>query len=680
MSPEALRRRMAHGNVYPPERIDAALSRYFRVGNLTALRELALLWLADKVEEGLQKYRAEHEITGTWETRERVVVALTGGLEGETLLRRGARIAARAVGGELLAVHVARSDGLTGANPAELAVQRRLVESLGGTYHQVVGDDVTGALLEFARAENATQLVLGASRRSWFGRIFGPGIGARVVRESGDIDVHIVTHSAAGTGRGLPSIGSGITARRRMQGFGLAAVLLPLLTLLLVQSRVGLNLVSDVLVFLLAVVLVALVGGFWPALAAAVVGSLLLNYYFVPPVHTFTINERNNVLALVVFVAVAVLVSAVVDRAARRTRQAARAAAESELLSTTAGSVLRGEGSLNALLERVREAFAMESVTLLERTDPGVAGAGSWQVVAYVGARPCTRPAEGETEVPAGELLSLVLAGRPLPAEDRRVLGAFAAQAAVALEQTRLTEAAATAAPLAAAGRLRTALLAAVGHDLRTPLAAAKAAVTSLRGEDVEWSPAERAELLATADSALDRLARLVDDLLDLSRLQSGALDVVTRRFGLDDVVALALDELGDEGRSVRVDVPPELPEVVADPALVQRIVANLVANAVRHAPAQEPPLLTASALGDVLELRVVDRGPGIPTDDRERVFAPFQRLGDADNTNGVGLGLALSRGLAESMGGSIVPEDTPGGGLTMVVTLPTAPTKPTVE
>ena len=145
-------------------------------------------------------------------------------------------------------MHVARSDGLTGANPAELAVQRRLVESLGGTYHQVVGDDVTGALLEFARAESATQLVLGASRRSWFGRIFGPGIGSRVVRESGDIDVHIITHSAAGTGLGLPSIGSGITTRRRMQGFGLAAILLPLLTLLLVQSRVGLNLVSDVLV------------------------------------------------------------------------------------------------------------------------------------------------------------------------------------------------------------------------------------------------------------------------------------------------------------------------------------------------------------------------------------------------------------------------------------------------
>jgi two-component system sensor histidine kinase KdpD len=672
MSPEALRRRMAHGNVYPPERIDAALSRYFRVGNLTALRELALLWLADKVEEGLQRYRAEHEIKGTWETRERVVVALTGGSEGETLLRRGARIAARAVGGELLAVHVARSDGLTGANPGALAAQRALVESLGGSYHQVVGDDVTDALLEFARAQNATQLVLGASRRSWLGRMFGPGIGARVVRESGDIDVHIVTHSKAGTGRGLPSLGGGITGRRRMQGFVLAGALLAGLTLLLTHLHRDVNLVSDALVYLLAVVLVALVGGFWPAVTAALAASLLLNYYFVEPLHTFTINEHNNLLALLVFLAVAVLVSLVVDTAARRTRQAARAAAESELLSTTAGSVLRGEASVSSILEQVREAFAMDSVTLLERTGDTSAGTATWRPVDWVGSAPCRRPDEGDTEVPAGERLTLVLCGRPLPAHDRRVLGAFAAQAAVALEQARLTEAAAAAAPLEAANRLRTALLAAVGHDLRTPLASAKAAITGLRGHGVEWSPGEQEELLAIADAALDRLARLVDDLLDLSRLQAGALDVTLRPVGLDDAVALALDELGPQGRAVTVDVPADLPDVVADPALVQRIIANLLSNALRYAPG-EPPRLTVSALGDEVQLRVVDTGPGVPVEDRDRVFAPFQRLGDTDTRSGVGLGLALARGLAESMGGSIVPEDTPGGGLTMVLTLPAA-------
>jgi two-component system sensor histidine kinase KdpD len=671
MSPEALRRRMAHGNVYPPERVDAALSRYFRVGNLTALRELALLWLADKVDEGLQQYRAEHDITGTWETRERVVVALTGGPEGETLLRRGARIAARVIAGELLGVHVARSDGLTGASPAALAAQRQLVESLGGTYHQVVGDDVPGALLEFARAENATQLVLGASRRSWLGRLTGPGIGSRVVRESGDIDVHIVTHSAAGTGRGLPSLGGGLTRRRRVQGFIVAATLLPVLTMLLALARGSVNLVSDVLIFQLAVVVVALVGGLWPAIAAAVVGSALLNYYFVPPLYTFTINERNNVLALTVFVLVAVLVSIVVDTAARRTREAARLTAESQLLATTAGSILRGDAALPALLERVREAFGMTSVTLLERSEGSGPGA-AWDLVAWVGDRALPRPGDGDSEVPAGPRLTLVLAGRILSVEDQRVLGAFAAQAGTALEQSRLAEAAAPAEPLAAADRLRTALLAAVGHDLRTPLAAATAAVTSLRGSDVEWTPEERDELLANADAALARLARLVDDLLDLSRLQAGGMTVTSQRVGLDEVVALALDELGPDGHRVRTEIPEDLPEVLADPALVRRVVANLVSNALRHST-DTAPALTASALGDVVELRVVDRGPGIPAADRERVFAPFQRLGDVDNSTGVGLGLALSRGLAEAMGGSIVPEDTPGGGLTMVVTLPAA-------
>src|SRR5579871_914631 len=263
MTAEALRRRMAHGNIYPPEKIDAALTNYFRTGNLSALRELALLWLADKVDEGLQRYRSEHKITGAWEARERVVVALTGGPEGNTLIRRAARIAARSSGGDLLAVHVTKSDGLTGADPAALASQRRLVESVGGTYHQVVGDDIPEALLTFARAENATQLVLGASRRSWLtAMLTGPGIGSRTIRGSGDIDVHIVTHAEMGRGSGLPRPRGAITLRRQIAGYVLAAALLPVLTVVLTALRSGLNLTSDVLLYLVATILVALVGGF----------------------------------------------------------------------------------------------------------------------------------------------------------------------------------------------------------------------------------------------------------------------------------------------------------------------------------------------------------------------------------------------------------------------------------
>src|SRR3984885_10682497 len=533
MTPEALRRRMAHGNIYPAEKIDAALTHYFRAGNLAALRELALLWLADKVDEGLQRYRAAHDIHGTWEARERVVVALTGGPEGDTLIRRAARIAARSTGGDLLAVHVTRSDGLTGADPAALAAQRRLTEALGGTYHQVVGENVPEALLSFARAENATQLVLGASRRKWLSALLtGPGVSMRTIRDSGDIDVHIVTHAQMGRGRGLPRSQGGLPLRRQLAGYVLAVALAPVLTVCLAGLRQQVNLTSDVLLFFVAVISVALVGGFIPALVAAIVGSLLLNYYFTPPIHLFTISDGNNILALVLFVAVAIVVSSVVDRAARRSKQAARASAESELLVTTAGSVLRGQQALAAVLSRVREAFGLESVTLLERAprssrSPGPAGGArgpgtGWVAAATSGSPAVARPEDADVDVPITGTLTLALRGRTLPASDRRVLGAFAAYAAAALEQQRLAAEAEAARPIAEADRMRTALLAAVSHDLRTPLASAKAAVTSLRSQDVQWADEDRDELLATADESLDRLPHPGDNPLGMRRLPAG--------------------------------------------------------------------------------------------------------------------------------------------------------------
>ena len=679
MTPEALRRRMAHGNIYPPEKIDAALTHYFRGGNLAALRELALLWLADKVDEGLQRYRAAHGIHDTWEARERVVVALTGGPEGETLIRRAARIAARSTGGDLLAVHVTKSDGLTGANPGALAAQRRLAESLGGSYHQVVGDNVPETLLTFARAENATQLVLGASRRGWVASLLtGPGVSIRTIHNSGDIDVHIVTHAHIGRGRGLPRAHGGLPLRRRLAGYALAAVLAPLLTLMLVSLRGQLNLTTDVLLFLVAVIAVALVGGFVPAVLAAIAGFLLLNFFFTPPIHRFTIADANNVLALVIFVAVALVVSFLVDDAARRTKQAARATAESELMVTTAGSVLRGQHALTAVLDRTREAFSMESVTLLERgPEAGGAALGpgtGWTPVAVSGGPELSRPDDADVEIPVTDTLCLGLRGRALPATDRRILGAFAAYAAAALEQQRLTAEAEAARPIAEADRMRTALLAAVSHDLRTPLASAKAAVSSLRSLDIQLTAEDHDELLATADESLDRLTHLVDNLLDMSRLQAGAMSVFPRPADLEEIIARSLDDIGPPARTVLVDFPEALPEVMVDPAIMERVIVNLTANALRYSPAASPPLLTASALGDWVEVRVIDRGPGIPAADRDRIFVPFQRLGDTDNTTGVGLGLALSRGLTEAMGGTLEPEETPGGGLTMTISVPVAP------
>ncbi|ONH51070.1 histidine kinase, partial [Frankia sp. CcI49] len=631
---------------------------------------------------------------------------------------------------------------------------------LGGSYHQVIGDDVPTALLDFARAANATQLVLGASRRGRLARMLSPGIGSTTTSLSGPIDVHMVTHaqawghrplpldedaapwpeqptgtadttggtgttgttgrtgtagrsgtagrataagSARRSGRHLPGRRTALAPRRRIVAMLLTAALLPAVTAGLDATRGTFNQATEMLTYLLVVIVVALVGGFGPALLCAVASSLLLNYFFTAPVTEWRIADGDNVLALLGFVLVASLVSRVVATSARRYEQAVRASAEAATLSVLAGSVLRGEDALPALLAQARETFGMTSVTLLERTDGDQPAGERWRPVMSVHAD-TSQPGDAgirttdtgvdaktgtdiavdagagvevdagtEVDIPIRDGLRLTLAGRALPAADRRILTAFAAQAAAALDQHRLRAAAAQAAPIAAADKVRTALLTAVSHDLRTPLAAAGAAINGLREQDLDLTDDERAELLATADESLDKLARLVENLLDMSRLQAGALSVFPHVTGLDDIVPPALDEIGPQADTVTVRIPDDLPAVLADPALLERVIVNLVANALRYAPADQPPTITASALGHRVELRVIDRGPGIPAAARDDVFQPFQRLGDRDNTTGVGLGLALSRGLAEAMGGNLTPDETPGGGLTMVLSLPTA-------
>ncbi|MFF4805243.1 ATP-binding protein [Streptomyces sp. NPDC001351] len=665
MSPEALRRRMAHGNIYQPDKVDAALSNYFRPGNLTALRELALLWVADRVDEYLKQYRSDHRVSKIWGSRERIVVGLTGGPEGRTLIRRAARLAEKGAGGEVLAVYIASSDGLTAASPKELAVQRTLVEDLGGTFHHVVGDDVPAALLAFARGVNATQIVLGVSRRKSWQYVFGPGVGATVARDSGsDLDVHLITHDEAGKGRGLPVARGARLGRSRIIAGWLVGVLGPAVLAVLLNT-VHLGLANDMLLFLAVTVAAALLGGLLPALASAALGSLLLNYFYTPPLHRWTIADPKNIVAIVIFVGVGVSVASVVDLAARRTHQAARLRAESEILSFLAGNVLRGETGLEELLERVRETFGMESAALLERAgdhDP-------WTCAGRAGLGPAVqRPDEADVDVPAGDHMALALTGRVLPAEDRRVLAAFAAQAAVVLDRRRLEEEAEQARTLAEGNRIRTALLAAVSHDLRTPLAGIKAAVSSLRSDDVAWSEEDQAELLEGIEEGADRLDHLVGNLLDMSRLQTGTVTPLIREVDLDEVVPMAL--VGVPEDSVELDVPESLPMVDVDPGLLERSVANLVENAVKYSPQGEAVLVAASAIADRVEVRVVDRGPGVPDDAKERIFEPFQRYGDAPRGAGVGLGLAVARGFVEAMGGTLDAEDTPGGGLSMVLTL----------
>ena len=669
MTPEALRRRMAHGNIYPPDRIDASLANYFRPGNLAALRELALLWVADKVDESLQDYMDEHGIRGPWETRERVVVALTGAPGGDALIRRAARMAMRAHA-ELFGVHVRSTDGLAGPPKQLLDAHRALLGELGGAYHEIVGDDVGKALVEFARAENATQLVLGASRRSRWAELTRGSVINRVIRASGPIDVHVISSEEpeAQAPFSRPRRRRALSVRRQVTGAIVGIVLLPLLTLVLITAREGLGLPGALLIFLLAVVTIAAIGGVWPALAASVAAFLLANWYFIPPLHQLTIHEGKDLIALVAFLLVAGLVSALVNAAARRSAEAARARAEAETLARLGAQLMTEEDPLPLLISTLRTTFGLRAMAVLQRSGDG------WIVETSTGAPVPETPEAGDLSIPIDAQMQLVVVGPGLAAEDLALLQAFTGQLALALERRQLRAEAAVAAGLAEASDLRVALLAAVSHDLRTPLSSIKAAATSLLQEDVEWTPHATHELLATIDEETDRLNTLVGNLLDMSRLQSGALELTMRDIGLEEVVPAAIKSLGERGNSVTMNVEETLPRVLADAALLERAIANVVDNAVAWSPPDQPVRVEAGAVAGRVDLRVVDRGPGIPVDQRERMFLPFQRLGDQSNGTGTGLGLAVARGFVEAMGGEITVEDTPSGGLTMVVSLEALP------
>ena len=668
MTPEALRRRMAHGNVYKSDRIDAALSNYFRPGNLAALRELALLWLADQVDEGLESYRERNNITEPWETRERVLVAVTGAPGAEALIRRAARMAQR-THGELLGVHVRSDDGLSGSGRSDAVERhRQLLTDLGGEYHEVIASDIAAALAELARVENCTQLVLGASHRSRWAELSRGSVINRVIRLSGPIDVHVISQdkevarlrdSTIHRRFGRPSA---LSPRRRLTGLAIALIGVPLLTVSLSYARSDFTLASVLLLFLLLIVATAATGGPLVAIPTAVFAFLCANYYFTPPLHEFTVEQRENVLALIVFLVVASVVSGLVDAAARRARDAARARADAETLARLAANVQQDD-PLADLVVFVRSSFGLDGASVLARTD------GSWHAEAGAGPRPPASPEEANLTLPLGDDVVLALVGDGLTGADRQVLNAFAAQLTAARDRARLSEAAAQTTELTQANELRTALLQAVSHDLRTPLASIKASASSLRQTDIEWSDQDRAEFLETIEEETDRLTALVSNLLDMSRLQAGVLQPSLRSVNLEEVVPAAIASLGERAYGVIYDVPETLDPVRADAALLERVVANLVENAMRFSPGDQPARVTAGRVHDRVDLRVIDHGPGIAAESRERVFQPFQRLGDRGGS-GVGLGLAVARGFVRAMEGELLIEDTPDGGTTAIVSL----------
>jgi two-component system, OmpR family, sensor histidine kinase KdpD len=464
---------------------------------------------------------------------------------------------------------------------------------------------------------------------------------------------------ASSDGAQQPDAPSAIDVRRRIAGVILAAVALPVITAVLAAWRPHLNLADELLIYLVAVVTITVVGGFWPAVLAAVAASLLLNWYFTEPLHAFTIQEPRNLLALLLFVTVAVAVSSVVHLAARRAVQAARSREEAASLLELAQTVLGGADSPAAVLDHLTRTHGGQA-ELAERAG------GRWVRAASSGADG-SLPAASRIDI--RDDLTLLVTGQAASATPALLAG-YAAQAAAALDRERLRTQAAQAEALAEGNRMRTALLAAVSHDLRTPLASIKASVSSLRQTDVRWSEEDRADLLATIEQNADRLDALIGNLLDMSRLHTGSLQPFLRPTAIDEVAPVAVGGLDDPMR-LEIAVPDGFPLVLADPGLLERVLANLFSNALRYSPPSRPPELHAELADDRVLVEVVDHGPGVPDEQKERIFEPFTRVGDRHP--GVGLGLAVAKGFAEAMGGRIMATDTPGGGLTVRITLPVA-------
>ncbi len=668
MSPEALRRRMAHGNVYPPERADAALANFFRLGNLGALRELALLWVADRVEEHLGEYLDQHGLQGAWETRERVVVGLTGAPGADSVVRRAARIARR-VGGELIGVHVAAADARLDAGGDALRAQLALMASLGGTCREVVGDDPVESLVEVARSIHATQIVVGASQESRWDQVVHGSFVARLSRAASGIDVHIVGADGPATGapRRIGSVRRPQRNRRRTWwAVALLAIGLPLLTAVLdlLGDRVSLS--TDLLMFLVLVMGVAIVGGRLVATVAAVVSALVVNWFFVEPLHTLTIDDADDVVALVVFLVVGLVVGALVDRIATQAAAVNLTRAGAAILARTAAVLAADPDPVDHLMRAVLDAFSVTGARLVQ------ADVHHEEVVAAAGEVVSPEYSIDVGTAPTGHRRTLVVGGRSLTADDQRVLTALAGQLGVAIDRQVMRHDARRAEELATIDRARTALLRAVSHDLRTPLATIKALASGLLDRSVAWEPKQLAEIHATIDEEADRLNRLIGNLLDASRLETGTLAVQLVTVRLHDAVEASMCSLTHHPADVRVDVPTTLPAALADRSLLERALANLVDNARRYSPPEAPIAITAARLGAELHLCVIDRGPGIPADRRGEVVAPFQRLDDT-GTDGVGLGLAIADGFVRAMRGRLLLDDTPGGGLTATIVLPLA-------
>lgn len=692
LTPEDLIKRLNEGKVYLPETAKRAVSNYFSPGNLTALRELALRRTAQRVDDQLLSHMQAHAISGPWAAGDRLIVCIDGSPRAASLVRHARRLAEK-LRASWTALHI-EAPGRARPSEAEkdrLSAAMRLAEQLGGEAVILPGESVPEEVLRYAAAKNVSHIVIGASGAArWRELLFG-SVAQALIRDAGDISIHVIPAQEAGSGEGR--VGAGGGGQRFEPGDYLAG-----LAFVAVAVGIGmlLHLFLDVrniaLVFLMAVLASAVTAGLWPALFTSVIGALAFNFFFLPPLYTLVIGDPESVLAFVFFLVVALIASnltARVQRQAAAARQRARTTEDLYLFSRK----LAGTGTLDDVLwasaYQIAAMLRVRVVILLpedgriavqagyppdDTLDEADIAAAHW---AWEHDRPAGR---GADTLPGAKRFYLPLrtgrgaigvigldSDRPdalLTPEQQRLFDALADQAAIAIERVQLAADVDKAKLAAEADRLRSALLTSISHDLKTPLAGIMGAAGTLRDYGKAIPEADRSELLGTVVEESERLNRFIANLLDMTRIEAGAMEPNYALLDVGDVVGAALRRAEGitRGHAIELSLEPNLPMLRLDPVLFDQVLFNLVDNAAKYAPAGTAIGVHARAAGDIVVLDILDEGPGLPPADLERIFDSFYRVGKGDQVRaGTGLGLAICRGFVEAMGGTITAANRDG-------------------
>lgn len=702
LPPDELLQRLKEGKVYVPEQAARAIEKFFRLGNLTALRELVMRCAAERVDEQMRAYMQTRAIPGPWPAKERLLVCIGPSPFSERLVRAGRRLADE-LDAEWFAVYVETPDHYRLPQNQKDRISRtlRLAEELGGKAVTLPGHSIAEAVLDYARKQNVTKIVAGKPIQPRWRELLGGSVMDQIIRHSGPLDVYFIsgmpeTKGAAGRQA------AGWRPHPPWRPYVQSAALVIAGTALSALVRPFFSPTNLVMIYLLTVVLAALYLGRGPSFLAAILSVLAFDFFFVPPPLTLAIAEAEYLLTFAALLVVGLVISSLTVRVREQAGAASRRAAQTaELyaLSRDLAAAIDLDAILQAVLAHIGKTFGREAAVLLptsqgDTVEPRAASPAfaldENQLAVAVWAFKHGQPAgHGTDTLPSADIRCLplktargvvgVLGVKPIhptslvTPDQRELLQAFASQAALAIERVQLAEQAQRAELLQVAEKLRTTLLNMISHDLRTPLVSITGALSSLQEKDVEFDEATRRSLIENAREEAERLNRLVGNLLDMTRIEAGALQLTSEPCDAQDVIGSALEQAERwlERRPVTVDVPVDLPLVPMDFVLMVQVLVNLLDNAVRYSPPDSSIEVRARVDGSELQIQVADRGTGIPPADLERVFDKFYRVQRPGSVSGSGLGLSICKGIVEAHGRRIRAQNREGGGTLVTLALP---------